>query len=93
MEVGSNMVLVYTRQAYEIGGAWFLKIGDEGPGGRSGGTPMQPENLCLVYRSLSEGRCLIVSYVECGQGRPHSSSNCSDCRRNKTNQQKLSDEK
>ena len=64
MEVGSNVVLVFIRQAYEIGRAWFLKIGDEGPGGRSGGTPMQPENVCLVCCALSEEHSLIVSYVE-----------------------------
>ena len=39
-------------------------VGDEGPGGRSGGTPMQPENVCLVYCALSEEHSLIVSYVE-----------------------------
>ena len=63
MEVGSNVILVFIRQAYEIGGAWFLELAMKDLAGDQEGLPMQPENLCLVYCALSE-HSLIVSYVE-----------------------------
>ena len=39
MEVGSNVVLVFIRQAYENGGAWFLELAMKDLAGDQEGLP------------------------------------------------------